>query len=172
MLKMIAKLLKVLNSETDPAQISLGFCFGMTVGLTPLWSLHNLLVLLLVFLIRVNLSAFILSWGFFSGLAYLLDPLFHRIGLALLTAGFLEGMWTALYNMTLWRLERFNNTVLMGSLFFSLACFLPLLFLCNLAIRRYRDHILAWIRKTRVMQALKASKFFGVYQTVSGWGGK
>ena len=85
MIGTIAKILKALNSETAPGQISMALCFALIIGLTPLYSLHNLLVLLLVLLLRVNLSAFIAGWVFFSGIAYILDPIFHRIGLALLT---------------------------------------------------------------------------------------
>ena len=171
MLRMIAKLLKVLNSETEPGQISLAFCFAMIAGLTPLTSLHNLPVFLLVLLIRANLSAFILGWAFFSCVAYLLDPLFHRLGLFILTARPLEGLWTALYNLTILRLEKFNNSIVMGSLLFSLILFIPFYIVSNLAIRRYRDHVLAWVQKTRIMQTFKASKLYAAYQAVSGWGG-
>jgi uncharacterized protein (TIGR03546 family) len=169
MINWIAKLLKVLNSETAPGQISLALCFAMIVGLTPLYSLHNILVLLLVLILRVNLSFFLLGWVLFSGIGYLLDPLFHRIGLAILSAESLEPFWTILYNITIFRLSNFNNSIVMGSLLFCLILFLPIYFISNSIITKYRDHILSWIRKTRVMQALKASKLFQAYETVSGW---
>jgi uncharacterized protein (TIGR03546 family) len=169
MLRPAAKLLAVLNSETEPGQISLGFCFAMVAGLTPLISLHNLVVLLLVLVLRVNVSAFLLGLAFFSVLAYLLDPLFHRIGLAVLTARPLEGLWTALYNSMLWRLERFNNSIVMGSLLVSLLLFVPLYRLSNWLICKYRDHLLAWVRRTRVMQALTATRFYQYYQSISAW---
>ena len=168
MLRLIAKLLKVLNSESDPSQISLAFCLAMVLGLTPFYSLHNILILFLVLVLRVNLSAFILGWAFFSGVAYLLDPLFNRLGLWLLTLGSLQGLWTSLYNTTIFRLEKFYNSVVMGSLFFSIVLFIPLYSASNIGIRRYRDHVLAWIEKTRVMKLLKASKLYHMYQTVSG----
>jgi uncharacterized protein (TIGR03546 family) len=169
MLRPVAKFLAVLNSETDPGQISLGFCFAMVAGLTPLTSLHNLLVLLLVLVLRVNLSAFLLGLAFFSGLAYLLDPLFHRIGLFVLTIGWLEGLWTALYNSTLWRLERFNNSVVMGSLLVSLVLFMPLYRLSNEMILKYRERVLGYVRRTRLMQALTATRFYQYYQSLSEW---
>jgi uncharacterized protein (TIGR03546 family) len=168
-LRTVANLLKVLNSETEPGQISLAFCLAMIAGFTPFWSLHNLLVLLLVLVIRVNLSAFLLGLAFFTGLSFALDPLFHRIGLAVLTAGPLEGLWTALYNSTLWRLERFNNTIVMGSLVFSLLFCIPFYPAMNWAIRRYRDRVMQWVMRTRIMQAFTASRFYGIYQSVSGW---
>ena len=169
MIKLLAKLLRVLNSETEPGQISLGFGFAMIAGLTPLLSLHNLIVLLLVFVLRVNLSAFILGLTLFTGVAYLLDPLFHLLGLAVLTASPLEGLWTFLYQSVWWRLEYFNNSIVMGSLAFSVGLFVPVLILSNLLIRRYRKHVLAWVQKTKIMQMFKASKLYETYQTLSAW---
>lgn len=170
MLKMIAKLLKVLNSDADPSQISLAVGFALLSGLLPFFSPLNLLVLFVVFLLRVNLSAYFLGTAFFAGIAYLIDPLLHRIGLALLTATTLEGLWTAMYNSTLWRIQRFNNSVVMGGVVFGVLSFVPLVLLSNALIRRYREHVLAWVRKTRIMQAITASKFYDVYSKVSGWG--
>jgi len=161
MLKTVVNFVKILNSEAEPGQISLALGLSMVAGLTPLFSLHNLLVLLLVLLLRVNLSAFLLGLAFFSGAAFALDPLFHRIGLAVLTAGPLNGLWTTLYNSTLWRVERFNNSIVMGSLLVSLLFLVPFCFLANWAILRYREHVLAWVRKTRLMQVLSAVRWGG-----------
>jgi len=69
MLYTLAKVLNVLNSEADPSQISLAVALALVAGLTPLMSLHNLVVLLLVLVLRVNLSAFLLGLAIFSGLA-------------------------------------------------------------------------------------------------------
>jgi uncharacterized protein (TIGR03546 family) len=169
MIKTVANILKILNSESDPSQISLALCLAMFAGFTPFVSIHNLVVIFLVLILRVNLSTFLLGLAAFSALAYLLDPLFHRIGLALLTADSFQGFWTTLYNSSFWRLTRFNNSILMGSFIFSLLLFLPLYFLLNLAVENYREHFLSWVRKSRVMQALTASKFYSMYQSASGW---
>jgi len=170
-MRLVAKFLKVLNSNVEPGEISLGLCLAMIAGLTPLWSLHNAVVLFLVLILKANLSAFLLGLGLFSGIAYALDPLFHRIGLAALSAPGLQNLWTSLYNSTLWRLEHFNNSIVMGSLLVSLALSLPFILACTWLIRRYREDILAWVRKTRFMQMLTASRFFDLYRSVSGWGG-
>ncbi|MEO6202593.1 MAG: TIGR03546 family protein [Nitrospirales bacterium] len=169
MIKLLAKLLRVLNSETKPGQLSLGLCFVMIVGLTPLFSLHNVFVLLLVCILRVNISAFLLGLALFTGIAFLLDPLFHLLGLAVLTAPSLEGFWTSLYQSVWWRLEHFNISFVMGSLVFSVAIFVPVLLLSNLLIRRYRQHVMAWVQKSRIMQMFKASKLYQTYATFSSW---
>lgn len=171
MIEAIAKLLKALNSETEPGQISMALCLSMIAGFTPVLSPHNLLVLLLVLVLRVNISAFLLGWAFFSAAAFALDPLFHYIGLAVLTAPALTTLWTGLYNSAWFRLDRLNNTIVMGSLLFALVLFVPGFNFFNLLIRRYREHILAWVRKTRLMQAFQATKLYEIYQSVSGWKG-
>jgi uncharacterized protein (TIGR03546 family) len=164
---MIAKLLKVLNSESDPTQISLAFSFSLVSGFLPFCSPLNLVVLLIVFLLRVNLSAYFLGAAFFSGVAFLIDPLFHRIGLLVLTVGALEPFWTGLYNMTFWRIQRFNNSVVMGGIMFALLAFFPFLLVSNALIRKYRDHVLVWVRKTRLMKFFMASKLYTIYQKVT-----
>lgn len=166
MTSFIAKLLKVLNSETDPSQISLAFCLSMIMGFTPLFSLHNIIILLVTLLLRVNLTSFILGLAVFSGLSYLLDPLFHIIGLSILTAAPLEGLWTTLYNTTIFRLAHFNNTILMGSLITSLVLFIPLFLILNILIRKYREHFLAYVEKSKIMQLFKATKIYKAYQSI------
>jgi uncharacterized protein (TIGR03546 family) len=143
----------------------------MIAGLTPFYSLHNLLVLLLVFLLRVNVSAFILGFVFFSGAAFLLDSIFHKLGLWMLTLPALEGIWTVLYGQVLWRIEGYNNSIVMGSILVSLLLFVPLLLCLNVLIRKYRQHILEWIRKLKIVKILKASKFYEIYESATAWGG-
>jgi uncharacterized protein (TIGR03546 family) len=171
MIELIAKTLKVLNSETDSRQISLAFCLAMVMAFTPLFSLHNLLVLMAALLLRVNLSTFSVSWIVLSAIAYALDPIFHHIGLALLKADSLNSMWTLLYNTVWFRPARLNNSIVMGSLVVSLIGFIPTYFIVKALVQRYREHLLAWVQKTRVMKLFKASKFYEIYQTVSGFGG-
>lgn len=169
MIRMLANLLKVLNSENEPAQISLAFCFSMLSGFLPFFSPVNLAILFIVFALRVNLSAYFLGTALFTGIAYLLDPLFHPIGLAVLTAPSLEGLWTAMYNSTIWRIQKFNNSIVMGSFIVGVILFIPLFLLSNALIRRYREHILKWVRKTPLMKMIMASNFYHIYTKVSGW---
>jgi uncharacterized protein (TIGR03546 family) len=72
-----------------------------------------------------------------------------------------------LYNTVIGRLQRFNNSVVMGSFVFSLLFFVPLVLLMNAAIRRYREHILIWVKKTRIMQMITASKLYSLYEKIS-----
>lgn len=167
MLRTLAKLLQVLNSETAPGQITLGLAFGMVMGFTPFLTLHNVLVLLLVLVLRVNLSAFFLGLALFSALAFVLDPLFHSLGLQVLNLEALQPLFTDFYNTAWGRLERFNNTVVMGGFIVALAMFVPVLLLGNMLVRRYRAHVPAWFKSNRIVAALKGSKFYEIYASLS-----
>ena len=155
MLGPITKLLKAFNSDIAPEQISLGIALAMFAGLPPLWSLHNLLVLLLVFILRVNGAAFMAGIALFSLLGYVLDPLFHQIGLFLLRLDALNGLWVMMYNSTLWRIENFNNTIVMGSLVFSLVFFIPVYLGGIQFITRYRVQLKALIEKLKLTRFMK-----------------
>jgi len=165
MLGPVLKIFKALNSNARPWQLSLGVVFGMIVGLTPLYSLHNLAVVFLAFIINLNLGLMILSFVFFSGVAYLLDPLFHSIGLAVLTAPGLKAFWTQFFSCPVFLLGKLNNSIVMGSLLFSLALALPLFFLFNGVVGQYREQIQARLNKYPILGSLKIVK---LYQTLMG----
>lgn len=171
MIRSVLKIVKILNSETHPAQISLGLCFSVIVAFTPKFSLHNIVILFLILFFRINLSAFLIGGLLFTGVGALLDPLFHRIGLAVLTAPALERLWTGFYNATMWRVQEFNNTVVMGSLLAALALFAPLYVLFNAAIRYYRKNVYAHVQKLKIVQAIKGNDLYRRYQSLKDWGG-
>ncbi len=154
-LRQITRLIKALNSDVAPEQISLAVSFAMIVGLTPFWSLHNLVVLFLVMILRVNIAAFFAVVGLFSLLAYLLDPVFHQFGYSLLRLDALNSVWTSMYNSTIWRIENFNNTIVMGSLVFSLLSFVPVYLMSLWAIKRYREQFMVWVEKLKLTRFLK-----------------
>lgn len=159
MLRTVIKTLQLLNSETGPWQLAFGASFGMVLGLTPLISLHNLPVLLLICLLRVNISFVLLFMGLAAGFAYLLDPWFHQLGYQLLNAPSLSSLWTEWYNDAVLRWSRFNNTVLLGSVVASALAFLPLAVLVRVGVGQYRQRWQKKLEQTRLMQLLKASRW-------------
>ena len=172
MLRYIFKLIRAMHSDTDPRQISLGFSLGMIFGLTPFSSPHNLIVLLAILLFRVNISASVLSWGVFSLLAFLLDPVFHQIGIFILTGkGILAGLWTFLYNMPLIPYTRFNNTIVMGSLIFSILAFYPVYWCGKLLVVKYREIFMERFNRWKIIQLIKASSLYKWYSRYSAMKG-
>ena len=167
MIAMLAKLLKALNSDSAPGQIALAFALALITGLTPLFSLHNVLILLIACIVSINFGAFILGTLFFSGLAYLVDPAAVSIGESLLTNVSYQGFWTDLYQSDFWRATRFNNTLVLGSLVIAVIAFIPVLLLSRWLISAYRHKVMAWVDKLKITKVLKASKFYKIYQAIA-----
>ena len=160
MFSQLIKLIRILSSETDPIQISLGFSLAMIAGFTPIFSLHNILVIFCLLLFRINIATFMLSLLLFSGIAYLLDPVFQDVGRTILTHADLSAFFTELYNQPFWRLTNFNNTLVMGSLTISLLAFLPSVLLSNHLVKRYRSHVLLYVQRSALFRFIKTSKLF------------
>ena len=163
MLTLLVKLFNALNSESSSRQIALAIAIGLIVGLSPLFSLHNIFLLLLVLFIRVHLSSFILSVGFFSGLSYLLSSSIVLWGEFLLTHETLQGLFTTLYQLDIFKLAHLHHTYTLGALVLGSLFALPLYFVSNLLIQKYRVHIKAFFEKLRIIRVIKGSKFYRLY---------
>jgi uncharacterized protein (TIGR03546 family) len=161
MLSRIIKVLKALNSNEAPWQISLGIIFGSILGLTPLFSLHNLIILFLALAINMNISMMIVSCAVFSLIAYALDPLFHQLGFAVLTSQGLEEFWTQFFSCPVFLLANLNNTIVIGSLVSTLVAAVPLFFLFNILIVKYRDAYNAFIGKFPLLKFMKVLDLYG-----------
>ena len=166
-LKYIAKLLKALSSEASPSQIAAGFVLGMIIGLTPLFSLHNLFIVILIIILRVNAGMAIFSFLIFSGIAWLADPAFHSFGTWMLENESLQNTWTAMYNNEWWAMTRFYNTVVIGSFIIAVGLIIPMFPLSVVFVNQYRKHIHARVQKLKIVKALKGTKLYSIYQTYS-----
>ena len=166
-LKYVAKLLKALSSEAKPWQLAGGFILGMIIGLTPVMSFHNLVIVALILLIKVNVGMVILAFVVFSGVAYLADPVFHNLGTWFLENTSYQSMWINMYENEWWMLIKFNNTVVMGSLVFALLLSIPTFPAIIVFVKQYRKHVHERVQKWKIVKALKGSKLYSLYQTYS-----
>lgn len=164
MLTILAKLLRFLNSNQNPSQLAFAVCFGLAIGLMPGFSLFLLILLMMVCLIKANISILLAVWGLFEALAYIADPAIHQIGYSLLTSESLQTIWISLSQSSFWILTAFNNSLVMGSAVVIIALWLPVYFLVRLLVIQYREQIQDVFEQLKITQWLKGSQFFHVYQ--------
>ena len=170
-LDILVKIFKILRSDASPTQISAGFIIGMIIGLTPFWTLHNLILIILVIILSVNIGSVLLSFIIFSAIGYLFDPLFHHLGYFLLVEiEVLKGLWTTLYNLPVIALSRYNNTVVMGSLLVALILTIPLFFLIKRGVIYYRENIDTKMQKWKIVKVIKGSKIYNLYEKIKNLG--
>jgi len=122
----IKSLIVALQGGTEPKHIAAGFALGALLGLLPKGTLLAPLIFALLFFINVDKGMAVFSTLLFTPIGYLVDGLAHAIGKALLSAGALRPLWTALYDLPIVPLTRFNNTVVLGNAVLGLLLFVPL----------------------------------------------
>jgi len=135
----IFKLLKTLNSAQSSWQLTLAIILGMISGFLPLFTPLNFLILFVAFTLNIPLAIFFFMSVIFGTLGLLLDPVFASIGYGVLTEVSLNTLFTSMYNSTpiLW--SSYNYTILMGSFLVSFALVLPMFFILNPLINKYRE---------------------------------
>ena len=169
LLKFLQSLIATLHSDGTPHQVGLGIALGACLGLTPLVNAHNVVVLLLLCILNVSFGAGMLGWAIFVPIGFALDPVFDRIGRALLLeTPALKPLWTAWDNMPFMPLTNFSNSVVLGSVVAWLVLFRPIWLLARQAVITYRATLAEKVRATRVYQAVTASKAYNVYTWFRG----
>jgi uncharacterized protein (TIGR03546 family) len=165
LLKLVRSLFKTLHSDGSPAQIAFGVALGAALGLTPIANAHNVVILLLLAMLNVSFAAGLFAWAAFVPVGFMFDPMFDRIGRWLLVdTPALRPLWTSWDNLPGLALTNFNNTIVLGSVVFWLALFVPLFFASRYGVLRYRETIGARVRNSRYYKLLEASQLYNVYR--------
>lgn len=166
-LKQIFAFLKLLNSDTGNISLAMGMTCGFILGMTPILSLHSLLVFLILFLFRIQIGAAFLIAFFVKFIAFFFDPLFDVVGSQVLEMNSLQGFFTTLYNMPLIPYTRFNNSIVMGSAVITIILS-PFVFIASqILIIKYRETILARFKETKFWKFVQATSFYKWYYSYS-----
>jgi uncharacterized protein (TIGR03546 family) len=167
----IFKLIKVLNQDATPAQIAGGVALGAIVGLIPKLNLLALAICVIILLVRVNISMAMLATVLFAIVGALTDPVVEKLGYYLLTdIPSLTGFYTSLYNISIIPWTNFNNSLVLGNFVVGVLAFVPIFIVTRVGVIQYRKHLLEKIRKWKVMQIIKASKIYQLYDQFRGGG--
>ncbi len=169
---LIKSFIGIFREGQTPAQVAGGFALGSMIGFSPMLTLQGALIWLVILVLDVNIAAAMLAIALCKLIAFLVDPLFHALGYFLLVkVGFLQGLWTAMYNAPIAPLTRFNNTVVMGSFVFAVVCFVPIYAGIKKATIAYRTHIHSHLERLKIYQVIDKSKFVNYYRKFRDWKG-
>jgi len=160
MLGELTKLLSIVNSNKEPGEIALGVIFGMFAGFLLLAPFNAVIIFVFVLLLNVNTAAFFLFMGIFKLATLIVDPLGDIIGRAVLTAPFMEPLFSAMSNLPLIPFTGFNNTVIMGDFIIGILLAVPAWIACMKLIKYYRDNMMENVKKFGIIKVLKAGNFF------------
>jgi uncharacterized protein (TIGR03546 family) len=166
-LNTVKQVIGMFSGKQDPDEIGAGFALGSIIGLTPFNSLHNYIILFLLFLLNVNKGAAAFGIAIFGAIGYFTDPIANKIGYKLLVdTPALNPFWTKLYNMPIVPFTHFNNTVVLGSLVISLILFIPVWLIVKKLTILYRVKIHDKLIKWKVIAFLSQTKWYDKYKKI------
>ncbi len=162
-LKQLFQFIRLLNSDTGTNQIATGIAAGFILGMTPVFSLQTLLVLIVIFFFRIQIGAALVTAFFFKFMAYLLDPVFHSVGVAVLSLEAMQPLYTTLFNMPIVPFTRFYNSIVMGSGVVSILL-APFVFVAaKILVFKYRQSVVEKFKKTKFWKAVQATSLYKWY---------
>lgn len=153
MFKKLIKLLKLLNSNSKASQIANSFCIGLILGLMPKNNLLWFMILVFFMFVRIHKACYGIMILVGAILAPGLDPLFDKVGYAILTFSPMENTFANLLDIPFIGFTRFNNTIVMGSLACGLIAYIPVFFLAEGFVYVWRRFVAPAFIKSKVLNA-------------------
>lgn len=164
LIRQLISLIQLLHSENGENQIAAGLSLGLFLGFAPFISIQTAVVILIVFLFRIQFGAAALAAFFFNFIAYLLDPITEPLGRSLLENPSLRPIWTQMYNVPILPMTRFNNSIVMGSFAISIILCPLLFFVFKKMVLKYRLSVAQQFESSKAWKAIKATKFYDWYK--------
>jgi uncharacterized protein (TIGR03546 family) len=176
MINFFAKLLAALNANSRPGEIGGAFACGVMLALIPGGNLLWFVLFIIFFLLKIHTATMLFILLAVSGFSYLADPLFHRTGLYVLSIPALEPVFAAAADLPLVGFTSFNDSVVMGSLLWSILLWVPAYVLGVALVRVYRKKLAPRLAENRLVKAFQRVPLVrklteSTRKVSSAWGG-
>jgi uncharacterized protein (TIGR03546 family) len=154
-IRWIATIVVAINANSRAGEVAAGIAFALLLALIPGGNLLWGVLFLLTFLLKINLAAELLFLALLRLLVPLADGPLDRLGYLVLSLPPLRPVFTALYNLPVVPLTRFNNTLVMGGLVAGLVLWLPLFFVFRALVFLYRLRLRDRLAGSRLVRAFR-----------------
>ena len=154
MISYIVKLLKALNTNSHPGEIAHAVAIGVLLGFMPKDNALWYLLFVFFLFVRMNRGAFLLTILVASLFARFFDPQFDSLGYAVLTFSSLKPVYAALLDIPFVAFTKFNNTIVAGSIVFSLILYIPVYIVIRIFTKSWRTYLAPALARSKFVQAL------------------
>jgi uncharacterized protein (TIGR03546 family) len=135
--RLLRKIARGLVASDSPTQLAAGFTLGMVIGLVPKGNLIAFSLCVLLFSLRVNKGLALVAAVLFSAVGPWADAFSHKLGLAILSTNWLQGIYASMLGMPLGPWLGFQNTVVTGSLTLGLYVAYPVFWTMRVICKRF-----------------------------------
>ena len=158
---LLKKLIKFLNSNESVTNIAYSSTIAACFALLPFNGLVHTILLLALILFNGNLFIFLFFTPIFELFSIAFYPLFDKIGNHILSNQSFESFFSFLYQLPVINFTNWNNSIMMGSLLFTLVCSFPLYFFYKYFLTKYREKIMPLIQQSKLRHLLKLPSWLG-----------
>lgn len=161
MIKQVFNLAKLLQSNTDPAQIALGAVLGLFFGFTPSHQTHLILLVLLFFFLKINRGAAMLVFPV-AKLIYLVGlwQIADQVGYYLLTESPVPAAaWSFVIHAPVLALLRLDHTLILGGMTLAAVIGVPVFIVVMSAVYAYRATFAEKVGRWNVVKMLQGLVF-------------
>ncbi|MBQ9631147.1 MAG: TIGR03546 family protein, partial [Treponema sp.] len=131
-----------ISKNSNPFSVSHAICLGLLLGFMPKNNLLWYVLVVLFLFIRLNPFYYLISIIIGTLASPLLDNIFDSIGYKILTLPVLENFFSSLLDIPFVFFTKINNSIVAGSIVFSVICYVPIFFLVMI-IKKQIDKFLA-----------------------------
>lgn len=161
MLKWISGFFRELNANSNPAEIAHALALGVLLGLMPKTNALWYMIFVFFLFVRLHKPTYCISLLVVSYFAWMLDPTFASIGYSILTYKPFENFFAHLIDIPFVGFTKFNNTIVMGSLAFSIALYIPVFVAGYFFVRFWRKHVAPTFIKSPLHKAVQKLPILG-----------
>lgn len=173
MIKFLTNIFNSLNSNSNPGEIAHAICCGMILGFMPKTNALWYILFFLFCFLRINKACYLLFTFLFSMITPFIDPIFHKIGFAILSHEPLIPIYIKMLEIPYLPLTKFNNTIVMGSLTCGILLYIPIYILSRLIVHLWRRVIRQTVVNSKFVKGLTKlpliSKFISVSKELAKW---
>lgn len=138
-LNWFVKILKAINANQRPGEMGAAIAIAWHLALMPAGSGLWWALFILSMFLRVNSGVQAMFLALFNLFTWLLDPIIHTVGHAVLSASFLQDFWLALWNTPPFACLGIQNTLVTGGFLLGLVLWVPLYLLFTKLVTLYRE---------------------------------
>lgn len=154
LLKPLRQFAGAMLGNDSPRQLATGVTLGMMLGLVPKGNLIAVALGLLLFGLKVNRSAGLVSAMLFTAIGSATDGFTHKLGKDVLETAWLQSTFAAIYDLPLGPWIGFNNTVVIGSLLLAIYLSYPCYWFSLCAFEAWQPRAAGILRRYRVTRVL------------------
>ncbi len=154
-IKILAKMMTALNSNSKPGQIAAALAWAVLLALVPAGSLTWIILFLITLLLRINWGFEIIFLLLLSPLAPLADPGLDALGWTVLNWEAVTAAVTAVYQAPLGPWFRLENSLTVGGLIAGILLWVPVYGLGRKLVGVYRETLALAIAQSKPVKALK-----------------